>query len=32
MVRLIAKLVGSGPNRLKVVKFSHELDNDAVQR
>jgi hypothetical protein len=30
LVRLAAKLVGSGPNRLKMVKLSHELraDND----
>jgi hypothetical protein len=25
MARLVAKLVGSGPNRLKMVKLSHEL-------
>jgi hypothetical protein len=31
MVRLAAKLVGSGPNRLKIVKLSHELDADLTQ-
>jgi hypothetical protein len=31
MVRLVAKLVGSGPNRLKIVKLSHELDADLTQ-
>ena len=31
MVRLFAKLVGSGPNRLKIVKLSHELDADLIQ-
>jgi len=25
LVRLAAKLVGSGPNRLRMVKLSHEL-------
>lgn len=32
MVRLVAKLVGTGPNRLKMVKLSHELNNDVDQR
>jgi hypothetical protein len=32
MVRLVAKLVGSGPRRLQIVKLSHELDNDMLQR
>jgi hypothetical protein len=31
VVSLAAKLVGSGPNRLKMVKLSHELNNEAVQ-
>jgi hypothetical protein len=31
MVSLAAKFVGSGPNRLKMVKLSHELNNEAVQ-
>ena len=26
IIRLAAKLVGSGPNRLKMVKLSHELN------
>jgi len=30
-VRLMAKLVGSGPNRLKITKLSHELDPDLIQ-
>jgi hypothetical protein len=28
LVRLAAKLVGSGPNRLRMVKLSHELGED----
>jgi hypothetical protein len=32
IVRLAAKLVGSGPNRLKMVKLSHELDIGAARR
>ena len=28
LVRLAAKLVGSGPNRLRMVKLSHELRPD----
>lgn len=31
MVSLAARLVGSGPNRLKMVKLSHELDHEAVE-
>lgn len=31
IVSLAAKLVGSGPYRLKMVKLSHELNNDLVQ-
>jgi hypothetical protein len=31
VVRLVAKLVGSGPNRLKIVKLSHELDTELIQ-
>jgi hypothetical protein len=30
LVRLAARLVGSGPYRLKMVKLSHELNNDVV--
>ena len=32
VVRLAAKLVGSGPNRLRMVKLSHELREDASRR
>jgi len=32
VVRLAAKLVGSGPNRLRMVKLSHELRDDASRR
>jgi hypothetical protein len=32
MLRFATKFVGSGPNRLKIVKLSHELDNRPVQR
>ena len=28
LVRLAARLVGSGPNRLRMVKLSHELRED----
>ena len=28
---MAAKFVGSGPNRLKMVKLSHELNNDMAQ-
>jgi len=28
LVRLAARLVGSGPNRLRMVKLSHELRKD----
>ena len=28
LVRLAARLVGSGPNRLRMVKLSHELGED----
>jgi hypothetical protein len=28
LVRLAAKLVGAGPNRLRMVKLSHELGED----
>jgi hypothetical protein len=28
LVRLAARLVGSGPNRLRMVKLSHELGAD----
>lgn len=31
LVSLAAKLVGSGPSRLKMVRLSHELNNDGVQ-
>jgi hypothetical protein len=31
VVSLAAKLVGPGPNRLKMVKLSHKLNNDEVQ-
>lgn len=30
-VSLAAKLVGSGPSRLKMVKLSHQLNNDVEQ-
>lgn len=30
IVSLAARLVGSGPNRLKMVKLSHELNNEDV--
>jgi hypothetical protein len=28
LVRLAARFVGSGPSRLKMVKLSHELNNE----
>lgn len=31
VVSLAAKLVGTGPNRLKMVKLSHELNDEVVQ-
>lgn len=31
LVCLAAKLVGSGPYRLKMVRLSHELNNDVIQ-
>jgi hypothetical protein len=31
VVSLAAKLVGTGPTRLKMVKLSHQLNNDVVQ-
>jgi hypothetical protein len=31
MVRLAVKVLGPGPLRLRLVKFSHELGNDYVQ-
>ena len=31
IVCLAAKCVGSGPNRLKMVKLSHELNNEVVR-
>jgi hypothetical protein len=31
LVSLAAKLVGSGPNRLRMIRLSHELNNDLVQ-
>ena len=32
LVRLAAKLVGTGPNRLRMVKLSHELGEDDNRR
>ena len=32
LVRLAAKFAGSGPNRLKMVKLSHQLDNGVQSR
>ena len=29
-MRVAAKFVGSGPNRLRMVKFLHELDRDVA--
>lgn len=31
VVSLAAKLVGTGPNRLKMVKLSHELNDEVIQ-
>lgn len=31
LVVIAARLVGSGPYRLKMVRLSHELNNDLVQ-
>jgi hypothetical protein len=31
VVSLAAKFVGTGPNRLKMVKLSHELNDEVVQ-
>jgi hypothetical protein len=30
IVRLAARLVGSGPTRLRMVKLSHELSREAI--
>ena len=30
MVSFVSRHVGSGPNRLKMVRFWHELDSDSV--